>query len=170
MPSRHEGIPILGSTSLTYSRASRAVNTTLYPSAVSRQGSRHNNTCKIKKNLTPRWVGGHQAHPLFVLIYPKPGFDKASLGTSFVPSTVHTKVKTSTPVCPQGVPLTWQLNAALSQHPRTRCTAGPQYGTDAPDSWILRRHAPTARPLRSAQVERKARAGSRRFCADPSNC
>ena len=105
----------------------RAVNTTVRPSAVSRQGNSSNNTCKIKKNLTPRWVGGHQAHLPFGLIYPKPSFNKVLWGTYFVPSTVHTKVKTSTPVCPQGAPLTWQVNAALSQRstPPSAQLAGP---------------------------------------------
>ena len=116
----------------------RAVNTTVRPSAVSRQGNSSNNTCKIKKNLTPRWVGGHQAHLPFGLIYPKPSFNKVLWGTYFVPSTVHTKVKTSTPVCPQGAPLTWQVNAALSQRSTPPAHSWPQYLTDATGPWILR--------------------------------
>lgn len=45
-------------------------------------------------------------HPLFGLIYPNP-FNKSILSTYYVPGARRTNVKTDTPVCPQGAPLTW---------------------------------------------------------------
>lgn len=77
------------------------------------------NICKIRRNQ-PFPILTHQMGrlpPSLSIVWSplsKLSFDKSLLGTYYVPSTMHTKIKTNTPIYPQGTSLIWQLNAALT--------------------------------------------------------